>query len=123
MRAVTRLFGNFIRKSSGHDENYGGELNATKIGAGSEKQEASSEDVELTERALTLLAGHVATEHDMRDIINDMVDAKGSKTRVAFGLGISLPFLSDVMLGRRPVSGKLAANLGGWEKVVVFRRR
>jgi len=79
--------------------------------------------VSLSDRASELLAGDVATEHDMRDIINGMVDAAGSKTRVAAKLGVSIAYLTDVMMGRRPLGGKLAGSLGGWEKIVVYRKR
>jgi hypothetical protein len=114
---------NFTRRIFRDKENYGDELNAIKNDAEKMRHESPGAQVVLTERAAEFLAGDVATEHDIRDIVNEMVDAKGSKTKVAFGLGISLPYLSDVMLGRRPVGGNLAGKLGGWEKVVVFRKR
>jgi hypothetical protein len=55
-------------------------------------------------------------------MISSMVDAKGTKRAVAAQFGISEHFLGDVLLGRRPMSAKLAEALG-YEKITVYRRK
>jgi len=76
----------------------------------------------LTERADALLMGEIVTGHDLLDMISSMVDAKGTKRAVAAQFGISEHFLGDVLLGRRPMSAKLAEALG-YEKITVYRRK
>lgn len=75
-----------------------------------------------TERAAEALAGEVATEHDMLDAIAAMIETSGTKRGAAARLGISTPFLMDVMIGRRPISAGLAKKMG-WERLTLFVRR
>jgi hypothetical protein len=79
-------------------------------------------EIKPTERARELLAGDVATEHDLRDKITEMVERMGTQTAVATELGVSTSTLGDVLLGRRGVGGKVIRNLG-YERIVVYRRR
>jgi hypothetical protein len=121
MRVGMNLWEKSIGRIFKDRRNYGEERIAInqQDSEGSEK----STELELTARALELLAGHVATEHDLRDMVNEMVDARRTKTKVAEELGVSIAYLTDVMMGRRPLGGKVAAGLGGYEKVIVFRRK
>lgn len=48
-----------------------------------------------------------------------MADA-GSLRQAAIQLGVSAPFLSDVLRGRRDIGQKLVASLG-YERVVGYR--
>ncbi|MFA5378166.1 MAG: helix-turn-helix transcriptional regulator [Dehalococcoidia bacterium] len=75
--------------------------------------------VELTARAAGRLRGVIATEHDMRDRLTDMVAHHGSQKAVADILGVSKGYLSDVLMGRRPVSSQMAERMG-WKRVTVF---
>lgn len=74
-----------------------------------------------TERARVLLTGIVGTEHDVLDLIAERAETYGTLTAVARRLGISDPFLGDIVHGRRPVSSQFAAKLG-LKKVAVFVR-
>lgn len=75
-----------------------------------------------TERAVELLSGEIATEHDMRDAIADMIARHGTQAAVAREIGVSQAHLHDIMVGKRSVGGRVAEKLG-WEKVRVFRKR
>lgn len=75
-----------------------------------------------TERAMELMEGDVATEHDMRDLLTDMVEREGTKSMVAAQLGISGVYLGDILLGRRPMGSKIAKSMG-WEKATVYVKR
>jgi len=110
MRPGTGFLGNFMRKSR--------EL--CQLAKCHKTEE--DEEIRATERARRLLAGEVATEHDMRDIITKMVEANGTKSAVAVTLDVSSAYLGDILLGRRSVGGKIVKKLG-WEKVVVYRRK
>lgn len=79
-------------------------------------------EIKPTERARELLAGEVATVHDLRDAITGMVERAGTQKVVAAELGISTSTIGDVLHGKRGIGGKVIRNLG-WEKVVVFRRK
>ena len=71
-------------------------------------------------RAYVQLSGaKIIAEHDMRDLLTDMVEERGSQRAVAQELGVSQAFLGDVLHGRRGVSANLAGKLG-YERVVVF---
>lgn len=59
------------------------------------------------------------TQHDLLDEIAALVDRLGTRTLTARHLQISLPYLSDVMLGRRIISSNLAEKLG-FRKVTLF---
>jgi hypothetical protein len=83
---------------------------------------SSENEIRATERAHELLAGEVATEADMLDLIDGMLSQRGTRKAVAAELGISPAFLTDMMLGKRSVGGKAVMNMG-WEKVTVFRKR
>jgi DNA-binding transcriptional regulator YdaS (Cro superfamily) len=60
------------------------------------------------------------TEHDLRDLLTQMVETLGSQKNVAQLLGISQPYLGDVLLGRRGIGVKLAKALG-YERITVFK--
>ena len=120
---------------AGYLQKSGNQLNDLKNEAGSEEREAGSGaqlterglqridigTIRATERAHELLAGEVATEADMLDLIDGMLSQRGTRRAVAAELGISPAFLTDMMLGKRSVGGKAVMNMG-WEKVVVFRK-
>jgi hypothetical protein len=72
-----------------------------------------------TARAAGRLRGVIATEHDMRDRLTDMVAHHGSQRAVADILGVSKGYLCDVLLGRRPVSSQMSERMG-WTRVTVF---
>ena len=76
----------------------------------------------LSERATQALIGHVATEHDLLDVLSDIVSLKGTKRAVAAQFGVSEAYLGDVLLGRRTLGSKLAEGLG-YEKVTVYRKK
>jgi hypothetical protein len=78
-------------------------------------------EMKATSRARELLAGEVATEHDVRDMITEMIEVGKTQTKVAARLGVSTSALGDILHGRRGVGGKVARNLG-YERVVVYRR-
>ena len=75
--------------------------------------------VDLTARAAGRLRGVIATEHDMRDRLTDLVAHHGSQRAVADILGVSKSYLCDVLMGRRPVSAQMAERMG-WTRVTVF---
>lgn len=61
------------------------------------------------------------TEHDMLDLLTEMVELHGSQRKAAAHLGISAGQLNDVLHGRFPVSDTIARKLG-YERVVCFRK-
>ncbi len=78
---------------------------------------------EITERAAEVLGGYqLVTEHDLRDVITDMIERLGSQTAVARELGVSVVYLNDVLHGKRGLGMKLAEGLG-WEKIEIYRRK
>jgi hypothetical protein len=80
------------------------------------------EQIRPTEKARKALSGEVLIEHDMLDLLSGMIESKRTKKAVAVHLGISVPFLMDVLIGRRPISEGLARKMG-WEKLTVFVKR
>ena len=74
----------------------------------------------LTERSARLLAGQrIATEYDVHVLLSGLVERAGSQKAVADSLGVSRAYLSDVLLGRRPISAELAGRMG-WKKIELF---
>ena len=61
------------------------------------------------------------TEADLLDELKRSVDHKRGLTNTAERLGFTIQFISDVVNGRRPVSGKLAERMG-YRRVVEFER-
>jgi hypothetical protein len=87
--------------------------------AKSETAENTIETCPVSSCAGRKLGGRVLfVEHDVRNRLTDMV-IESSQKQVADELGISGPFLNDVLLGRRGISPRLAEKLG-FEKVMVF---
>lgn len=76
----------------------------------------------LTDRAKEILTGTVMTQHDVLDIISDLIDQAGTKRAIARSLGVSEAYFGDVLLGRRPMSVEFARKLG-LEKVTVYVKR
>jgi hypothetical protein len=72
----------------------------------------------LTEKTLP---GIVACEHDLRDLITELVHIRGSQKKVAEEFGISKTHLGDILRGNKPIGPQVAAKLG-WERTMVFRR-
>jgi plasmid maintenance system antidote protein VapI len=62
----------------------------------------------------------MVTEHDILDELTDRVRDE-SQRAVAAALGLSTPYLNDILHGRRGISITLAERLG-WKRVVVFVR-
>lgn len=79
-------------------------------------------EVILTERAKKMLAGEVATEHDMREAIGQIIEQKGSQKAVAEECEMSRQYLNDMLIGRCPPGGAVIERLG-WERVYVYRKR
>lgn len=62
------------------------------------------------------------TEANLLHELGAMTKTKGSsQSKVAKTLGISSPFLSDVLKGRRDISSRLAEAMG-YKKIVMFER-
>ncbi len=68
------------------------------------------------------LPGIVACEHDMLDLVSEMVWARGSQKAVALELGISTTHLGDILRGKKSIGPHVAGKLG-WERVTVFRKK
>ncbi len=78
-------------------------------------------DVVLSDRASALLSGIVLTGHDVLDIVSELVEKTGAKSKVARGLGMSDAYFGDVLMGKRPISARVAERIG-LKRVVVFVR-
>jgi predicted XRE-type DNA-binding protein len=79
------------------------------------------EKIEFMPRAADL-AGIIATEHDMRNIITRLIESMGSQKAVAELIGVSQTHLGDLLRGKKPFGRSVAQRLG-WRKVTVFFRQ
>lgn len=59
------------------------------------------------------------SEHDMRELLDAMIETHGSQRAFADELGISTGQLNDVLHGRRGVSGGVGEKLG-FGRLIVF---
>jgi transcriptional regulator with XRE-family HTH domain len=59
------------------------------------------------------------TEHDILDLITDMVQKAKSQRSVAQALEISDSYLNDVLQGKRSIGASLVRKMG-YAKVMVF---
>lgn len=73
----------------------------------------------LAEKALP---GIIACEHDMLDLLSELVAIRGSQKAVADEFGISKAHLGDILRGKKPIGPRVAEKLG-WERVTVFRKK
>ena len=63
------------------------------------------------------------TEQQIIDELNERVKQWGRQIRVADDLGFTSSFISDVRMGKRPVSEKLADSMGYTRRVIFERKR
>ena len=61
----------------------------------------------------------IGNEHDMRDILTELVESHESQRAVADMLGISTSYLNDLLHGRRGVSERLATRMG-YKKLSIY---
>ena len=61
------------------------------------------------------------TEHQLRQMVERLVDEQGSQGKAARALGVSEPFLSDYRKGRRALGTKIPAYFG-FERQVMYVR-
>jgi plasmid maintenance system antidote protein VapI len=61
------------------------------------------------------------SEKDMVEMLRDYIRERGTQKMAAQSLGISSPFLSDILLGKREVSDNVARKLG-FSKIHLFAR-
>lgn len=73
-------------------------------------------NMEVSEHARTVIdAGgfrRVGVSHDVLDRLTGLVEECGTQVAAAERLGISVPYLNGVLLGRDPVSPALASRIG-----------
>ena len=63
------------------------------------------------------------TEEQARERLQERLDlAGGTQTALARELGVSLPYLNDVLHGRRELAGKVLDALG-LERVISYREK
>jgi predicted XRE-type DNA-binding protein len=87
------------------------------LNAGNSRKEKA--EINPSSRAQTLLAGTIMTEHDILDLITDMVQKAKSQRSVAQALEISDSYLNDVLQGKRSIGASLVRKMG-YAKVMVF---
>lgn len=64
----------------------------------------------------------VTTPDELMGMLRGAVQEAGTQKDAAHGFGISEQYLSDILLGRREISNRVA-NKFGLERAVVFVRR
>lgn len=65
--------------------------------------------------------GQNVTEADLHFILRAFVETAGSQGKAAAALGVSAPYLSDVLKGRRAIADAIAIGLGYRRKVVFVK--
>ncbi len=75
-----------------------------------------------TYRTQEKLFGVVACEHDLLDIISQLVMVRGSQKAVADELGVSKAHLGDILHGKKAIGPTVADKLG-WKRMTVFMRK
>ena len=78
-------------------------------------------EIKPTQRALELLSGEVATEHDMLDFITDLIAHRGTQAAAAKELGVCPVYLNDMLRGKCGLGPKLVKQLG-WQPVTVYKK-
>lgn len=62
------------------------------------------------------------TEEQARERLQQRLDMAGKQVALAKELGVSLPYLNDVLHGRRELAGKVLDALG-LERVISYREK